>query len=72
SLLTRWLEEHPHRQLRLLGVGTRDFSGDEQQDLFDESRVRRERLEAAADAVRDRFGDSALRRGGVSLDDDTD
>ena len=71
QLLTRWLEEHPGRALRLLGVGARDFSGDEQQELFDESRVRRERLEAASDAVRDRFGDSALRRG-VSLDDDPD
>jgi len=72
TLLARWLEEHPHRQLRLLGVGARDFAGDEQQDLFDESRARRERLETASDAVRERFGNSALRRGGVSLDDDTD
>ena len=71
SLLVRWLDEHPYRQLRLLGVGARDFAGDEQQDLFDESRLRRQRLETAADAVRDRFGDSALRRG-VSLDDDPD
>ena len=71
SLLVRWLDEHPYRQLRLLGVGARDFAGDEQQDLFDESRMRRQRLETAADAVRDRFGDSALRRG-VSLDDDPD
>ena len=72
ALLARWLEEHPHRLLRLLGVGARDFAGDEQQDLFDESRARRERLESASDAVRERFGDGALRRGGVSLDDDTD
>ena len=71
TLLARWLEEHPGRALRLLGVGARDFSGDEQQDLFDEGRARRQRLEAASDAVRDRFGDSALRRG-VSLDDDPD
>src|SRR5690348_9165503 len=71
ALLARWVEEHPGRALRLLGVGARDFSGDEQQDLFDESRARRQRLEAASDAVRDRFGDSALRRG-VSLDDDPD
>ncbi|HEY3645657.1 MAG TPA: DNA polymerase IV, partial [Gammaproteobacteria bacterium] len=71
ALLTRWLEEHPQRQLRLLGVGARDFAGDEQQDLFDENRARRQRLETTADAVRDRFGDSILRRG-VSLDDDPD
>ena len=71
ALLARWLEEHPQRRLRLLGVGTRDFSGDEQQDLFDESRARRERLEKASDAVRERFGAEALHRG-VSLDDDPD
>ena len=71
ALLSRWLEEHPRRQLRLLGVGARDFASDEQQDLFDESRARRQRLETAADAVRERFGDSALHRG-VSLDDDPD
>jgi DNA polymerase-4 len=71
GLLARWLEEHPQRALRLLGVGARDFAGDEQQDLFDESRARRQRLEAASDAVRERFGAEALHRG-VSLDDDSD
>jgi DNA polymerase-4 len=71
GLLARWLEEHPHRRLRLLGVAARDFSGDEQQDLFDEGRARRERLETAADAVRQRFGAEALHRG-VSLEDDPD
>jgi DNA polymerase-4 len=71
ALLARWLEEHPGRALRLLGVGARDFVGDEQQDLFDESRARRERLEAASDAVRERFGAEALHRG-VSLGDEQD
>ncbi len=71
TLLVRWLEEHPQRRLRLLGVGARDFAGDEQQDLFDEGRARRQRLETAADAVRERFGDNALQRG-VSLDDEQD
>jgi DNA polymerase-4 len=71
GLLARWLDEHPQRALRLLGVGARDFGGDEQQDLFDESRARRQRLEAASDAVRERFGAESLHRG-VSLDDDPD
>ncbi len=71
GLLARWLEEHPQRALRLLGVSARDFASDEQQDLFDESRARRQRLEAASDAVRERFGAEALHRG-VSLDDDPD
>jgi DNA polymerase-4 len=71
GLLARWLEEHPLRALRLLGVGARDFAGDEQPDLFDEGRARRQRLDAASDAVRERFGAEVLRRG-VSLDDDPD
>lgn len=63
ALLARWLTEHPGRALRLLGVGARDFAGDRQHELFDEDRARRERLEAASDAVRDRFGDASLKRG---------
>ena len=63
ELLARWLQEHPGRALRLLGVGARDFVEDEQMALFDEDRARRQRLEAAADAVRDRFGTDSLRRG---------
>ena len=63
TLLARWLEEHPGRALRLLGVGARDFTEGEQQDLFDEGRARRERLEAASDAVREKFGEESLQRG---------
>lgn len=63
ELLARWLQEHPRRALRLLGVGARDFDEDEQMTLFDEDRARRQRLEATADAVRDRFGTDSLRRG---------
>ena len=63
ELLARWLQEHPGRALRLLGVGARDFMEDEQMTLFDEDRVRRQRLEATADEVRDRFGADSLRRG---------
>lgn len=63
ELLARWLQEHPGRALRLLGVGARDFVEDEQMTLFDEDRARRQRLEATADAVRDRFGADSLRRG---------
>jgi DNA polymerase-4 len=63
ELLGRWLEEHPRRPLRLLGVGARDFATDQQAELFDETRARRERLEAASDAVRARFGDASLKRG---------
>lgn len=68
ELLARWLVEHAGRKLRLLGVGARDFAADEQLVLFDESRGRRERLEAAADAVREKFGEQSLIRG---IPDDT-
>lgn len=63
ALLARWLDEHSGRALRLLGVGARDFAGDQQSDLFDEGRERRERLEAASDAVREKFGPGSLKRG---------
>ena len=63
ELLARWLAEHPDRKLRLLGVATRDFAEEEQLVLFDEGRGRRERLEAAADAVREKFGEMSLIRG---------
>ena len=69
ALLSRWLEEHPRRALRLLGVGVRDFAEAGQFDLFDEGRARRERLEAASDAVREKFGDGSLRRGMPGEDD---
>ncbi len=63
ELLARWLAEHPGRKLRLLGVGARDFAEEEQLVLFDEGRGRRERLEAAADSVREKFGPASLARG---------
>jgi DNA polymerase IV len=69
ALLARWLEEHPGRPLRLIGVGARDFATDRQNDLFDEGRARRERLEAASDAVRERFGEESLQRGMPAPDD---
>ena len=44
-------------------MGARDFAEAGQFDLFDEWRARRERLEAASDAVREKFGDGSLKRG---------
>ncbi|HLW74103.1 MAG TPA: DNA polymerase IV [Gammaproteobacteria bacterium] len=69
TLLVRWLEEHPDRPLRLIGVGAREFAANQQTELFDETRARRERLEAASDAVRERFGEESLQRGMPTLDD---
>ncbi|MGH8307113.1 MAG: DNA polymerase IV [Gammaproteobacteria bacterium] len=63
TLLRDWLRDHPGRPLRLIGVGARDFAGTDQLALFEEDLNRGRRLDAAADAVRERFGDEALSRG---------
>lgn len=63
QLLARWLEEHPGKLLRLIGVGAREFAAEGQLALFEEGSERRRRLEATADAVRERFGADSLRRG---------
>jgi len=63
ALLREWLETHPHQPLRLIGVGARDFAVTDQLGLFEESLQRGQRLDAAAEAVRARFGDDALSRG---------
>lgn len=63
ALLARWLKEHPGKALRLIGVGSRDFATEGQLGLFEESSDRQRRLEAAADAVREKFGAASLNRG---------
>ena len=63
ELLARWLQEHPGKALRLIGVGARDFATAGQLGLFEEGPERQRRLEAAADAVREKFGEMSLRRG---------
>ena len=63
ELLDRWLQEHPGKALRLIGVGSRDFATEGQLGLFEEGPERQRRLEAAADAVREKFGTASLRRG---------
>ena len=63
ELLARWLQEHPGKALRLIGVGSRDFAAAGQLGLFEEGPERQRRLEATADAVREKFGEASLRRG---------
>ena len=58
-------ERDPRRMVGTLGVGIRGLSKGEtdQLDLFDGAAPRRDqRLEAAMDAIRDRFGEDALQR----------
>ncbi len=68
ALLRGWLRDNPGRPLRLIGVGARDFAGNDQLALFEEGLFEKElkrgrRLDAAADAVRERFGDEVLSLG---------
>ena len=59
QLLDRWLDEHPGARLRLLGVALRQLTPATQLDLFGQERGS---VDAAVDAVRERFGKQSLRR----------
>jgi DNA polymerase IV len=59
ELLRQWLEEHPGTKLRLLGVALSEFGPATQLGLFDGARPS---LDAAVDAIHERFGTRALRR----------
>ena len=62
ELLTRWLTANPGAKLRLLGVVLTELTPAAQLGLFEETR-RADRLDAALDEARARFGSRALRRG---------
>jgi DNA polymerase IV len=59
QLLDRWLEQHPGARLRLLGVALRQLTPATQLELFGSAHGG---VDAAVDAVRERFGKLALRR----------
>lgn len=58
QLLDHWLDEHPGARLRLLGVALRQLGPVSQLELFTTGRGG---VDAAVDAVRERFGKLALR-----------
>ena len=63
ALLTSWLARHPGARLRLLGVGVSELSPAEQLDLFDAAQpAETTRLDATLDAIRGKFGGTALQR----------
>lgn len=63
TLLDTWLAAAPRPRLRLLGVSTSGFSVPAQPDLFtDAGRAQNERLDAALDAIRGRYGAAAVSR----------
>lgn len=73
-LLRAWWHEHPGASIRLLGVGTSQFDAAGQSDLFapaiiadhpsrSDGRTPRKPVDSLVDAVREKFGTSALVRG---------
>jgi DNA polymerase-4 len=63
ELLDHWLDEQPGVAVRLLGVGVSGLSDARQLGLF-ETGPGRSRLDAAVEAIRERFGDGALATDG--------
>ena len=62
ELLDAWYLTQPRAALRLLGVGVSDLAEEVQRDLFAAPESTRNRqLDAAVDAVREKFGNVALR-----------
>jgi DNA polymerase-4 len=65
ALLDAWRREHPGARLRLIGVGTNDLGPPGQPDLFANAAPQTDqRLDAALDAIRERFGTAAVGRAG--------
>ncbi|NNF52594.1 MAG: DNA polymerase IV [Gammaproteobacteria bacterium] len=62
ELLERWLAQNPGKRLRLLGAGVTDLGAAEQLDLF-ETPGEESNMDDTVDAIRDKFGSGALKRG---------
>lgn len=63
ALFELWLAGHPRPRIRLLGVSSSEFSVETQPDLFsDTGENTNEKLDAAVDAIREKFGGGALGR----------
>lgn len=62
-LLDMWLTENPRARLRLLGVSSSELSTPRQADLFAATEAASgSRLDTTLDAIRERFGNSAVSR----------
>jgi DNA polymerase IV len=62
ELFEAWRQSQPGASLRLLGVGVSDLAEAMQADLFEvRESARNRQLDAAVDAVREKFGNVALR-----------
>ena len=66
SLFDIWLATQQRPRIRLLGVSSSDFSYETQTDLFaDSERQQNEKLDAALDAIRGKFGGAAVSRASI-------
>ena len=66
SLFDAWVGTQQRPRIRLLGVSSSDFSRESQSDLFAEpERQQNEKLDAALDAIREKFGGAAVARASV-------
>ncbi len=66
QLLRDWLDEHPATRLRLIGLGTANFSAatDTQSELFaSPAEDQGDQVDRLVDAVREKFGTDAVKRG---------
>jgi DNA polymerase-4 len=63
ALFDRWADEH-FQPVRLIGLQASSFSKTAQLDLFEQPRrERQKRVDSAVDAIKTRFGKTAIRRG---------
>jgi len=66
ALFEAWLTTQPRPRIRLLGVSSSDFDGKVQTDLFAEpTRQQNEKLDATLDAIRGKFGGTAVSRASI-------
>ncbi|MBM4216845.1 MAG: DNA polymerase IV [Gammaproteobacteria bacterium] len=66
ALFEAWLTTQPRPRIRLLGVSSSDFDGEVQTDLFAEpARQQNEKLDATLDAIRGKFGGTAVSRASI-------
>ena len=62
ELLRAFLREKPRTKVRLLGVTTSEFGVDDQPDLFAAASIEPASIDSAVDAIRQKFGGTAVAR----------
>ena len=62
ELLRAFLREKPRTKVRLLGVTTSEFGSDDQADLFSQASATTTAIDSTVDAIRQKFGGTAVAR----------